>query len=145
MAVAFECGTRLPLFLQTEDGSHEDNRVSEDAGLALFALAGLACSAFFPLTIALASRRFEPNTAWVSSMLTAALMLGVGLGPFAVGALREAVSLENLYQLSALYPLLALALIALVLRRKQLFHENAFVGIGKRARFRDRFSDCLDR
>lgn len=89
------------------------------SGLALFALAGLACSAFFPLTIALASRRFESNPAWVSSMLTAALMLGVGLGSFAVGALREALSLENLYRLSALYPVLALALIALVLRRKR--------------------------
>jgi hypothetical protein len=28
-------------------------------GVALFTLAGLACSAFFPLTIGLASKRFD--------------------------------------------------------------------------------------
>lgn len=86
-------------------------------GIGLFALAGIACSAFFPLTIAIASKRFENHVAWVASMLTAALMLGVGLGSFAVGSLREMLALESLYRLSALYPLAALALIASVIKR----------------------------
>jgi fucose permease len=78
--------------------------------VALFALAGLACSAFFPLTITLASSRFPAHAAWVASMLIAALMIGVGLGSFAIGALRALLPLENLYPLSAAYPLLALLL-----------------------------------
>lgn len=81
------------------------------SGLSLFALAGLGCSAFFPLTIALSSKRFANDVAWVSSMLTAALMAGVGMGSFAVGALREVLALENLYRISVVYPLLVLLLI----------------------------------
>jgi predicted MFS family arabinose efflux permease len=73
-------------------------------GLGLFALAGLSCSAFFPLTITLASERFPDEVAWVSSMLIAALMVGVGLGSFVIGPLRDWLSLEQLYRLSAVYP-----------------------------------------
>lgn len=87
-------------------------------GLGLFALAGLACSAFFPLTIALASERFPEHVAWVSSMLIAALMVGVGLGSFLIGLLREWLSLEQLYPLSAAYPTAVIAL-ALWLIRSQ--------------------------
>jgi MFS family permease len=79
-------------------------------GLGLFALAGLACSAFFPLTITLASERFPEHVAWVSSMLIAALMVGVGLGSFVIGPLREWLSLENLYRLSAIYPVTVIGL-----------------------------------
>ncbi|NJM11178.1 MAG: MFS transporter [Synechococcaceae cyanobacterium SM1_2_3] len=79
-------------------------------GLGLFALAGLTCSAFFPLTITLASARFPDQVAWVSSMLIAALMVGVGLGSFVIGPLRQWLSLEQIYQLSTLYPVLAMGL-----------------------------------
>jgi predicted MFS family arabinose efflux permease len=79
-------------------------------GLGLFALAGLACSAFFPLTITLASQRFPEHVAWVSSMLIAALMVGVGLGSFVIGPLREWLSLESLYRLSAAYPIAVVGL-----------------------------------
>jgi len=79
-------------------------------GLGLFALAGLACSAFFPLTITLASAQFPDQVAWVSSMLIAALMVGVGLGSFLIGPLRQWLSLEQIYQLSALYPVLVIGL-----------------------------------
>jgi fucose permease len=79
-------------------------------GLGLFALAGLACSAFFPLTITLASARFPDHVAWVSSMLIAALMVGVGLGSFVIGPLREWLALEQIYRLSTLYPILVIGL-----------------------------------
>jgi fucose permease len=88
-------------------------------GIGLFALAGLACSAFFPLTVTLAVRRFPDDVAWVSSMLTAALMIGVGIGSFAIGALRMEFALESLYRISTLYPLIALGLILTVLRRSR--------------------------
>ncbi|HUM91985.1 MAG TPA: hypothetical protein PLM32_11500, partial [Candidatus Competibacter sp.] len=79
-------------------------------GLGLFALAGLACSAFFPLTITLASERFPEHVAWVSSMLIAALMVGVGLGSFVIGPLRDWLAFEQLYRLSAFYPVTVIGL-----------------------------------
>jgi fucose permease len=85
-------------------------------GIGLFAFAGLACSAFFPLSIGLASRRFVRHVPWVSSALIAALMVGVGLGSYFIGLLQAALPLERLYQLSALYPATVLVLACLVLR-----------------------------
>ena len=79
-------------------------------GLGLFALAGLGCSAFFPLTISLASAHFPEQAAWVSSMLIAALMVGVGLGSFVIGPLRQWLMLEQIYQFSTLYPVLVIGL-----------------------------------
>jgi fucose permease len=79
-------------------------------GIGLFALAGLACSAFFPLSVALSTRRFPEHVAWVSSMLIAALMVGTGFGSFVIGPLRQALPLEQLYRLSAVYPALVLVL-----------------------------------
>lgn len=85
-------------------------------GIGLFALAGLACSAYFPLSIGIASERFPAHTPWVSSMLIAALMVGVGLGSWLVGLLRELFAMELLYRISIVYPLLALVLAGFMLR-----------------------------
>jgi fucose permease len=85
-------------------------------GIALFALSGLACSAFFPLSIGIASERFHNHVAWVSSLLIAALMVGVGLGSWLVGLLRGAFPMEQLYRLSTAYPVLVLVLVLIVLR-----------------------------
>ena len=86
-------------------------------GIGFFALAGLTCSGVFPLTVALVSNRFENDVAWVSSMMIAALMLGVGLGSFVIGPLHAWLSLERLYQVSAVYPLAALILMIVLSRR----------------------------
>jgi fucose permease len=80
------------------------------SGIALFALAGLSCSAFFPLTVGLASKRFAEHQALVASLLIAALMVGVGLGSFIIGPLRQAFTIAELYRFSTLYPLGALLL-----------------------------------
>ncbi len=96
-------------------------------GLGLFALAGLACSAFFPLTITLVSARFPEHVAWVSSMLIAALMIGVGLGSFVIGPLRQWLTLEQIYQFSTLYPILVIGLAGwLTISRRQV---TATVGV----------------
>lgn len=87
-------------------------------GIGFFALAGLACSAFFPLTVALSSKRFTRDVARVSSMMIAALMLGVGLGSFVLGSLQQWFALERLYQISMIYPLVALILMSVLLRRR---------------------------
>jgi fucose permease len=87
------------------------------SGIGLFGLAGLACSAVFPLTITLVSRAYPRQVEWVSSMMIAALMLGVGLGSFAFGPLLEFLPFDQLYRLSALYPAAALVLAMVVVRR----------------------------
>jgi predicted MFS family arabinose efflux permease len=89
--------------------------VSEPAALAFFAVAGLACSGFFPLTIGMASRRFPRHVAWVSSMVYAGLALGVGAGPFVIGLLRPHASLTRLFAFCAIEPVVAAALAAFVL------------------------------
>jgi len=89
------------------------------SGIAVFALAGLACSAFFPLTVGIGARlHARPETA--ASMLVAALMIGVGCSSFALGALRARLSLEEIYRLSIAYPLVALVLAFVVVRRARV-------------------------
>ncbi|MFO0632938.1 MAG: MFS transporter [Nannocystaceae bacterium] len=80
------------------------------SGIVAFVLAGLATSAVFPLTVALAGERLGLRPETAASVLTAALMTGVGVGSFVIGALREALGFDTLYRLGALYPVLALAL-----------------------------------
>jgi predicted MFS family arabinose efflux permease len=90
---------------------------SAAGGIALFALAGLACSAFFPLTVGMVSRLFPESAALVSSLMIAALMLGVGIGSFIIGPLRAGLPLERLYLYSAGYPAGAFILaVGIVLR-----------------------------
>lgn len=50
-------------------------------------------------------------------MVVAALMLGIGVGSFVVGPLRELLPFDQLYRLSGLYPALALTLALVVVRR----------------------------
>jgi fucose permease len=84
-----------------------------------FALAGFGCSAFYPLTVATASGRFVGAVAFVSSMLTAALMFGSGAASFVVGGLRAYLSLDELYRVSAVYPVIVMALVAMTVRLLQ--------------------------
>lgn len=77
---------------------------------ALFTLAGLGCSAFYPLTVGLASRRFPGHVTWVTTILYSALVAGLGVGSFLMGALRSRMDLGEMYSWSAVFPLLALVL-----------------------------------
>jgi fucose permease len=96
------------------------------SGIALFALAGLSCSAFFPLTVGLASKRFAAHQALVASLLIAALMVGVGLGSFVIGPLRQTFTIAELYRFSTLYPLGALLLaLGIILARSKLAEYKA--------------------
>jgi fucose permease len=84
------------------------------SAIAMFALAGIGCSAVFPLTVTFATKRFSQHLAWASSLMIAALMTGNGLGSFLLGMLHEHVSFENLFRLAAIYPAAALLLTFLV-------------------------------
>ena len=90
------------------------------SGVVLFAGAGLACSALFPLTVSLAARRFAKQGPWISSMLTAALMVGIAAGSLLIGSLRTRLPLERLYAYSAVWPLLALGLCAVLASRDEV-------------------------
>ena len=74
------------------------------SGIAMFTLAGLSASAFFPLAVAIATNCYPGKTALVASLLTAALMTGVGVGSFALGSLRASLPFDTLYRVSAIYP-----------------------------------------
>jgi fucose permease len=85
-------------------------------GIVVFGFAGLACSAFFPLSVGMAVKRFSGNPAFVSSLMIAAVMSGVGIGSYIIGPLRSSISLERLYRLSALYPAAIIVVAALAIR-----------------------------
>ncbi len=57
--------------------------------ILMYGAAGLACSYFSPLTIAIASKEQLASVATVSGLMMASIMAGVGLGSFGSGALRE--------------------------------------------------------
>ncbi|MDT8388066.1 MAG: hypothetical protein RQ736_11155, partial [Thiogranum sp.] len=93
---------------------------SAAAGIGAFALAGLACSAFLPLTIGFAQACHRDLSEIVSGVMIAAYMLGFGIGSYGLGPLREAagIPLSTLYGSSALLAAL-LAGIAVVLARQR--------------------------
>ena len=103
-------------------------------GIGLFAVAGLACSSFFPLTVTLISKAFPEHVAWASSMMIAALMFGVGGGSFIFGPLRSSFSFETIYQFSTLYPALALVAAIVVVRSEPCRQTIREVWTGSRCR-----------
>jgi predicted MFS family arabinose efflux permease len=92
-------------------------------GVGLFAIAGLSCSAFFPLTVRLVSQCFPSHVAWVSSMITAALMIGIGSGTFVIGVLTGKFPLEEVYTMSAAYPL-SVFFLAVVFSRRYIVNAD---------------------
>ena len=63
---------------------------SAGAGIAVFALAGLACSGFFPMTIGYGESSFPGMVELAAGWLIAAYQIGYGLAAFGGGALQEA-------------------------------------------------------
>jgi FHS family glucose/mannose:H+ symporter-like MFS transporter len=76
----------------------------ETAGIAAFGLAGLGCSAFFPLSISLSGREFPQLAAVMSGQLVAVYQAGYGVAAFGVGPLRQFadVSFATIYSLGSL-------------------------------------------
>ena len=93
--------------------SHLDTRAT---ALASFALAGLGCSGVFPLLVGFSAARYPQHVSWIASMLTAAMMIGVGIGSYAIGALRGSLTIATLYRYSIIYPVLMLALFVIAVR-----------------------------
>jgi MFS family permease len=69
------------------------------AGIILFGFAGLACSAFFPLSFSFAQKRFSSIAETVSGGLMVSYMVGYGLASYGIG---KAVELGG-FRLGSLY------------------------------------------
>lgn len=69
------------------------------AGIAAFGFAGLACSAFLPLSISFGGQEFPRLAALVSGVLIAFYQVGYGIAAFGVGPLQDATG----FQLSLIY------------------------------------------
>jgi fucose permease len=91
----------------------------EPSGIFVFGLAGLACSAFFPLCISLSGQAFPQFAAETAGAVVAFYQLGYGVAAFGVGPLRDlaGLSFRTIYSLGSLVAALMLfAAIAVVVR-----------------------------
>jgi fucose permease len=86
----------------------------ETRGIVAFGLAGLGCSAFFPLCISLSGQAFPRFAAVMSGEIVAFYQAGYGVAAFGVGPLRDFAG----FSFSAIYShgsLVAAAILALAL------------------------------
>jgi predicted MFS family arabinose efflux permease len=65
-----------------------------DAGLALFALAGLGCSALLPLIISFGQKQLVQLGSSAAGVLIAFYQLGYGLAAFGGGSLQQSLKLS---------------------------------------------------
>ncbi len=108
----------LPVFIAVAFVGVSDVHSTATA-LLDFALAGFACSGFFPLLVGVAVAPFPREVSWMASMLTAAMTVGVGIGSYAIGALHHALSITVLYRYSVIYPVAVLMLLIALRIRPQ--------------------------
>jgi predicted MFS family arabinose efflux permease len=103
------------------------------SGWGAFAFAGLSCSAFFPMLVGFTASRNPAAISWIASMLTAAMMVGVGLGSYALGALRSVMPISALYTYAIAAPLgaLSLVLVAALVRGGAFGRRGAPVSSGR--------------
>ncbi len=81
-------------------------------GIVVYGCAGLACSAFLPLSISFAQGEVSSIVEIVSGGVMAAYMLGYGIASFGVGPLRElGITLSAIYTSSGVLPV-AMAILA---------------------------------
>jgi MFS transporter, FHS family, glucose/mannose:H+ symporter len=66
----------------------------EIGGIAVFGFAGLACSAFLPLSISFGGDEFPSLSALMAGELIAFYQLGYGVAAFGIGPLRDGIGLS---------------------------------------------------
>jgi MFS family permease len=93
----------------------------ETNGLVIFALAGLACSGFFPMTIGYGETTFPELVTIAACWLIAAYQLGYGIAAFGAGALEHLISLSVIFAGAALLAV-AMAFVATHIVRAE--HET---------------------
>ncbi len=85
-------------------------------GIVLFGFAGLACSAFFPLSFSIAQKQFASIAETVSGSLMAAYMLGYGVASFGIGTVMESgeLTLGSLYRYSMFFAISIIMLVCML-------------------------------
>jgi hypothetical protein len=68
----------------------------------VFALAGLACSGFFPMTVGYGETAFPELVTVAAAWLIAAYQLGYGIAAFGAGALERVISLSVIFASAAI-------------------------------------------
>ena len=91
---------------------------TERALILGYALAGLACSAFFPLMVTVAAKPFPEHLSWIASMLTASLMFGVGIGSYVIGEASSAVPIARMYLYFAVVPIVTFSIMWFYVRHE---------------------------
>jgi fucose permease len=91
---------------------------SDITGIILFGFAGLACSAFFPLSFSFAQKKFAYMAEKVSGGLMASYILGYGLASYGIGKVVELndIKLGNLYGYSIVIAL-GITVLGIILTR----------------------------
>jgi predicted MFS family arabinose efflux permease len=89
------------------------------AGIGVFALGGLACSGFFPMTVGYGEATFPSIVELAAGWLIAAYQLGYGLAAFGAGALQHVVSLTAVFRIAAVAAAGMGLLAAIIARRQQ--------------------------
>jgi len=90
---------------------------SAAAGVLVFGLAGLACSALLPLTISFAQADLVSLSAATSGFVIAAYQVGYGIAAFGAGPLQEAgVTLPAIFLIAA-FAAAAMAVLSFVIAR----------------------------
>jgi MFS family permease len=92
----------------------------ETNGIVIFALAGLACSGFFPMTIGYGETTFPELVTIAAGWLIAAYQLGYGIAAFGAGALEHSISLSVIFAGAA-----GLALVMALLATRVVRAEHA--------------------
>lgn len=71
--------------------------------VGMFALAGAACSIYYPFVMSLGLARFPQQKTQVAGLIVAALMVGEGLGSYGLGPLQRILTLDHIYLASTLW------------------------------------------
>ena len=77
--------------------------------IGAFALAGAACSIYYPFVMSLSLARFPQSRTQVAGLVVAALMVGEGVGSYGLGLLQQYLPLQQIYLTSALWGFALLA------------------------------------
>ena len=95
---------------------------AKPAGIVVFGLAGLACSAFLPLSISFGGDEFPNLSAVMAGGLIAFYQLGYGVAAFGTGPLRDLVGLQfsTIFAAGSIVALPLVVIALFVIRRRSL-------------------------
>jgi hypothetical protein len=98
----------------------------ETGGILAFALAGLACSAFLPLSISFGGNEFPQLCAVMAGELIAFYQFGYGVAAFGTGPLRDLIGLSfsMIFAVGSVVALPLAVIAAMIVRRPLAAREH---------------------